>query len=133
MQKPPSLFIALTSISVRMQVVEHWTFSLFFCIAELWGSVVISVLFWTLANDVCTVADAKTIYPLMGIAANIALVVAGNYMKWVNRSLTGGSLAVSLQVLLVRRSVAHPAVLALVSSTASRSLAPLFQPIFTHV
>ena len=48
------------------QVIEHWTFSLFFCIAELWGSVVISVLFWTLANDVCTVADAKVIYPLMG-------------------------------------------------------------------
>jgi TLC ATP/ADP transporter len=69
-------------------VVEHWTYSLFFCIAELWGSVVISVLFWTLANDVCTVADAKTIYPLMGIAANIALVVAGNFMKYVNRSLT---------------------------------------------
>ena len=86
---------------IATQVVEHWTFSLFFCIAELWGSVVISVLFWTLANDVCTVADAKTIYPLMGIAANIALVVAGNYMKWVNRSLTGGSLAVSLQVLVM--------------------------------
>ena len=43
---------------------EHWTFSLFFCGAELWGSVVISVLFWSLANNVCTVADAKTIYPL---------------------------------------------------------------------
>ena len=83
-----------------MQVIEHWTFSLFFCIAELWGSVVISVLFWTLANDVCTVADAKTIYPLMGIAANIALVVAGNYMKWVNRGVAGGSLAVSLQVMV---------------------------------
>ena len=84
------------------QVVEHWTFSLFFCVAELWGSVVISVLFWTLANDVCTVADAKTIYPLMGIAANIALVVAGNYMKWVNRSLVGGSLQASLQVQVQR-------------------------------
>ncbi len=48
-----------------MQVIEHWTFSLFFCMAELWGSVVISVLFWTLANDVCSVADAKIIYPIM--------------------------------------------------------------------
>ena len=48
------------------QVIEHWTFSLFFCIAELWGAVVISVLFWTLANDVCTVADAKIIYPSLG-------------------------------------------------------------------
>ena len=48
----------------------------------------ISVLFWSLANEVCTVSDAKTIYPLMGIAANIALVVAGNYMKWINKTVT---------------------------------------------
>lgn len=42
-----------------LKVVEHWTFSLFFCVAELWGAVVISVLFWTHANDVCTVEEAK--------------------------------------------------------------------------
>lgn len=41
---------------ICMQVVENWTYSLFFCVAELWGAVVISVLFWTLANEVCTIA-----------------------------------------------------------------------------
>ncbi len=66
---------------------ENWTFSLFFCVAELWGAVVISVLFWTLANEVCTVKEAKTIYPLMGIAANVALVAAGNFMKAVTLAL----------------------------------------------
>ena len=69
------------------QVVENWTYSLFFLVAELWGAVVISVLFWTLANEVCTVKEAKTIYPLMGIAANVALVAAGNFMKLVSRGL----------------------------------------------
>ena len=69
-------------------MVENWVFSLFFCAGELWGGVVISVLFWSLANEVCSVSDAKTIYPLMGIAANIALVVAGNYMKWINKAVT---------------------------------------------
>lgn len=83
-----------------LKVVEHWTFSLFFCIAELWGSVVISVLFWSLANEVCNVQDAKTIYPLMGISANFALVVAGNYMKYVNTRLTQGSMLVSLRLLV---------------------------------
>lgn len=72
---------------LAVQVVENWTYSLFFLMAELWGAVVISVLFWTLANEVCTVKEAKTIYPLMGIAANVALVAAGNFMKLVNRGL----------------------------------------------
>ena len=75
-------------ITFNVQMIENWVYSLFFCAGELWGGVVISVLFWSLANEVCSVSDAKTIYPSMGIAANVALVVAGNYMKWVNNTLT---------------------------------------------
>ena len=43
---------------------------------------VISLLFWGLANDVCSVDEAKTIYPLMGMAANVGLIVSGSFMKW---------------------------------------------------
>jgi len=68
-------------------MVEYWTYALFFCVAELWGPIVISLLFWTLANEVCTVQDARTIYPLMGIAANIALVVAGGFIKHVTAAV----------------------------------------------
>jgi len=63
-------------------LVQDWTFSLFFCFAEIWGSVCISLLFWGLANDVCTVDEAKTVYPLMGLAANVGLIAAGSYMRW---------------------------------------------------
>ncbi len=53
---------------------------------QLWGAVVISVLFWTLANEVCSVAEARTVYPMMGIAANFALVrgwgVGGRWWCW---------------------------------------------------
>ena len=83
-------------------MVENWTYSFFFLMAELWGAVVISVLFWTLANEVCTMKEAKTIYPLMGIAANVALVAAGNFMKLVHRGLAVGDLPV---VSLHQRSV----------------------------
>ena len=38
-------------------------------------------------DQVCTVQEAKTVYPLVGIAANCALVVAGNFMKLVNRTV----------------------------------------------
>lgn len=104
-----------------LKVVENWTFSLFFCIAELWGSVVISVLFWSLANEVCDVQDAKTIYPLMGISANFALVVAGNYMKYVNTNLTQGSMLVSLR-LLVGTVVVMTAVMMSAKAWVDRSI-----------
>eukprot|EP00238_Polyblepharides_amylifera_P000961 CAMPEP_0196570730 /NCGR_PEP_ID=MMETSP1081-20130531/890_1 /TAXON_ID=36882 /ORGANISM="Pyramimonas amylifera, Strain CCMP720" /LENGTH=542 /DNA_ID=CAMNT_0041887339 /DNA_START=237 /DNA_END=1865 /DNA_ORIENTATION=- len=75
-----------------VRVVENWTFSLFFCVAELWGTVVISIGFWTLANEVCSVEEAKSVYPLLGISANFALIVAGNYIKWINGAYKGGNL-----------------------------------------
>lgn len=74
-----------------LKVVEHWTFSLFFCSAELWGSVVISVLFWSLANEVCSVEEARAVYPLMGVAANVALVLAGGFVKVVNAHVPAGA------------------------------------------
>lgn len=78
---------------------EHWTYSVFFCLAELWGAVVISVLSWSLANEVCTVSEAKTVYPLVGIAANCALVLAGNVMKYVNRVVAKVSVWMCLHLL----------------------------------
>jgi len=91
---PPGLLGAV-------KLVENWTYSLFFCTAELWGTVVISVLFWSLANDVCSVAEAKTVYPLMGMSANVALVAAGNYIKWVNAGpAAGAGLGASLNLLV---------------------------------
>jgi len=99
-----------------LKVIEHWTFSLFFCVAELWGAVAISVLFWGLANEVCSVADARAIYPLMGVAANVALVVAGNYVKMVNAAVGAGSSAAAM-------AAANAASAAAASSTTSAAAA----------
>lgn len=33
-------------------ILRNWTFCLFYVMAELWGSVVVSVLFWGFANQV---------------------------------------------------------------------------------
>jgi AAA family ATP:ADP antiporter len=43
-QLAPSVPVGLHGL---LKVVGNWTYSLFFCMAELWGAVVISsVLFW---------------------------------------------------------------------------------------
>lgn len=33
-------------------IIRNWTYCLFYVMAELWGSVVVSVLFWGFANQV---------------------------------------------------------------------------------
>jgi len=64
-------------LSGLVSVVRNWTFSLFYIMAELWGSVVLSLLFWGFANDTTKVGESKRFYSLFGIGANIALLVSG--------------------------------------------------------
>eukprot|EP00899_Mesostigma_viride_P005294 jgi/Mesvir1/14766/Mv05407-RA.1 len=62
-------------------MVEHWTFTLFYICAELWGDVVCALLFWQLANETTTVEEAAVLYPLFGIGANLAQAVAGRFLR----------------------------------------------------
>ncbi|EOY26597.1 TLC ATP/ADP transporter isoform 3, partial [Theobroma cacao] len=65
-----------------LAIMRIWSFCLFYVMAELWGSVVISVLFWGLANQITTVDEAKRFYPLFGLGANIALIFSGRTVKY---------------------------------------------------
>lgn len=56
---------------------SNWTYAVFYTMAELWGSVVASLLFWGFANEVTTVDEAKKYYPLFGLGANVALIFSG--------------------------------------------------------
>ncbi|OIW11913.1 hypothetical protein TanjilG_18186 [Lupinus angustifolius] len=65
-----------------LAILRIWSFCLFYVMAELWGSVVISVLFWGFANQITTVEEAKRFYPLFGLGANIALIFSGRTVKY---------------------------------------------------
>ncbi|CAK9176676.1 unnamed protein product [Ilex paraguariensis] len=65
-----------------LAIMRIWSFCLFYVMAELWGSVVVSVLFWGLANQITTVEEAKRFYPLFGLGANVALIFSGRTVKY---------------------------------------------------
>ncbi|KAG6430009.1 hypothetical protein SASPL_108068 [Salvia splendens] len=68
-----------------LAILRIWSFCLFYVMAELWGSVVVSVLFWGFANQITTVDEAKKFYPLFGLGANIALVFSGRTVKYFSQ------------------------------------------------
>lgn len=72
------------SFAAPLAIVKNWTFALFYTLAELWGSVVVSLLFWGFANEVTTVDEAKKYYPLFGLMANVALIFSGQYVRFVS-------------------------------------------------
>lgn len=66
-------------------ILRNWTFCLFYVMAELWGSVVVSVLFWGFANQITTVQEAEQFYPLFGLGANVALIFSGRAVVYFSK------------------------------------------------
>ncbi len=64
-------------LSGLVAIIRNWTFSLFYIMSELWGSVATSLLFWGFANDITRVSESKRFYSLFGIGANIAMLISG--------------------------------------------------------
>lgn len=58
-------------------MIRYWTFTCFYVLAELWGNIILSVLFWGFANEVTKVVEAKRFYGLIGIGCNFSGVAAG--------------------------------------------------------
>ncbi len=71
-------------LSGLVESIRTWTFSIFYIMAELWGSAVLSLLFWGFANDITKVSEAKRFYALFGLGANLALLFSGPAIVYVS-------------------------------------------------
>ena len=78
-------------------MVRNWLFTCFYCTAELWGDVVLSLLFWGLANETTHMDEAPVLYPLFGIGANMGQTLSGRALGVFHR-VTDGILSDTAQV-----------------------------------
>ncbi|MEM7402408.1 MAG: Npt1/Npt2 family nucleotide transporter [Myxococcota bacterium] len=63
--------------SYVVDIYRYWTLSLFYVVAEMWSSVMLSFIFWQLANSVTAVKDAKRFYTHFYLLAHISVFAAG--------------------------------------------------------
>ena len=70
-------------LSALGNMIHQWTFTIFYVMSELWGDVILSLNFWVLANETTRTEDAIVLYPLFGIGANVAQLVAGQTLRHV--------------------------------------------------
>jgi AAA family ATP:ADP antiporter len=70
---------------------EAWTFSLFYVLSEIWGSAILSLLFWQFANQITRIPEAKRFYAFFGLIGQFSLIVSGyvgDYFSRVDESVT---------------------------------------------
>ena len=70
-----------------VSVFRNWTFTLFYVMSELWGTAILSVLFWGFANEVTKVSEAKRFYVIWTIGANIAGIFAGQFAVFLSKNI----------------------------------------------
>jgi len=62
---------------------RNWSFTIFYVICELWGSMVLSVLFWSFANEITKITEARRFYSLLGLTGSSSAIFSGiisNYL-----------------------------------------------------
>jgi AAA family ATP:ADP antiporter len=76
-------------------MLSYWNLSFFYVITELWGSLVLAVLFWGMANDLSSVEEAKRTYGILNIGSNIAPVFGGYLVMLVGEPILARILGTS--------------------------------------
>ena len=60
-----------------IDIYAYWSFSLFYVLAEIWGSAMIALMFWQFANHVVRMGESKRFYGLFAVVGNLALILSG--------------------------------------------------------
>lgn len=80
-------------------IYRNWMQSVFFVIAELWGGVVIFLLFWGFVNHICNFGEAKRYYNLFIAGGDIAQMLTGPVVCYYTGKFVGSQFPVALKFL----------------------------------
>jgi AAA family ATP:ADP antiporter len=73
-------------------IIRNWTYTTYYIMAEMWSTMIMTVLFWGFANDVTSVKDAKRFYGLFALGTNFSGVIAGLIVPALSRHVFDASL-----------------------------------------
>ncbi|MBI3901203.1 MAG: NTP/NDP exchange transporter, partial [Chlamydiia bacterium] len=81
-------------------IYRNWVQSIFFVIAELWGQVVIFLLFWGFVNHICNFNEAKRCYNLFIAGGDLAQMFTGPVVCYFTGKFIGEHFNSALQTLI---------------------------------
>lgn len=68
-----ALIIKYSTFKWFIKIAGHWTYASFYTMSEMWGSMMLSLLFWQFANKITKTDEAKRFYSMFGLLGNVAL------------------------------------------------------------
>jgi AAA family ATP:ADP antiporter len=77
-----------TIFKYHIIMLYYWPYTVFYILAELWPSVMLALMFWQIANQIYSVDEAKTYYPLLALSGEIGAAVGGIVITLITSSYT---------------------------------------------
>ncbi|MGC0371798.1 MAG: hypothetical protein DGJ47_000499 [Rickettsiaceae bacterium] len=71
------LAVAYPYVKWFIRVLGNWSYSLFYIVSEMWGSMMLTLLFWQFANQTTKTSEAKRFYSMFGLIGNVGLLFVG--------------------------------------------------------
>jgi AAA family ATP:ADP antiporter len=82
-------------------IYRNWIQSLFFVSAELWGQIVIFLLFWGFVNQICNFGEAKRCYNLFVAGGDLAQIFTGPLVIYFTQKYLRADFGFALQNLVL--------------------------------
>jgi len=86
-----SASFAYAAIKNPLRIIEDWVICSFYIFSELWGSIMLSLLFWQFTNFITPVTQAKRFYSLLGLLGQGGLIAAGLITTFISKSFGDAS------------------------------------------
>ncbi|CAL7961980.1 ADP,ATP carrier protein [Alphaproteobacteria bacterium] len=68
---------AMPYMKYLLLMISGWPVVLFYVLSELWGSVMMALMFWQLANQITAVTESKRFYPLFLLIGQGGMLLSG--------------------------------------------------------
>jgi AAA family ATP:ADP antiporter len=78
---------AYPRLSGFIDLYAYWAYSLFYVLAEIWGSAMIALMFWQFANHVVRMTESKRFYGLFAVIGNVALILSGQVVAFCSKNI----------------------------------------------
>lgn len=82
-----SITASYPRLSGFVDIFAYWSYSLFYILAEIWGSAMIALMFWQFANQIVRMKESKRFYGLFVVIGNVALILSGYVVTFCSESI----------------------------------------------
>ncbi len=81
-------------------MLRNWTFTALYVMSELWGCIVLTVLFWGFANEITRIGDARRFYAVLSVGGNLSAVLAGQVPTLVMEATIGDAVFILMSIVI---------------------------------